>query len=405
MSPVESWQQLQQEANDITNLRLDQMKQVVTPITKVKRGRQVDMDAVMRRGQDTVVMVTDKDDVEWDRPPDVPPSAMAEGNILNNDFDELAGTFSQSSIQSNRSLNETVGGMNLLNSAANSVTEFDLRVWIETWVEPTLWQVVKLEEYYESDEKILAIAGQRAELVEKYGIDAITDHLLMEDITLRVSAGIGAAAPEQRLGKFSTAADIVGKILLPFIENGSVKARPKADAIVEEVFGIAGYKGAGSRFFDIADPNAPQQPEAAPPPDPAEMAKLQLEAKKHSDTMALKGAELQAKSATTIATIQDKQQERAAKVALQHLKSETELQRQRMDELGQRDRLFTEHAHQARENHVGHALEALMAARAARDAAMEREHSAEQADADRAHQAEQAQAAAKAKAAEPKKAA
>ena len=35
-----------------------------------------------------------------------------------------------------------------LNNAASNITEFDLNVWIETWAEPVLGRLLKLEEYY-----------------------------------------------------------------------------------------------------------------------------------------------------------------------------------------------------------------------------------------------------------------
>jgi hypothetical protein len=291
MAPAESWQQLQQEANDVTNLRLDQMKQVVTPVTKVKRGRQVDLEQVNRRGQDTILMLTDMEDVEFDRPPDVPASAMNESNLLNNDFDELAGVFSNASVQSNRDMNDTVGGMKLLNQGANAITEFDLRVWVETWVEPVLYQLVKLEEYYESDEKILAIAGQKAELIAKYGIDEITDHLLMQDVTLRCSVGIGAADPMQSMEKFGVAANTVNQILAPFVAAGAVNIAPKSDEIINEIFGKAGYKGAFDRFFTATEP------QQAPPPDPIKMAEITLKGQIEQAKAELKEREIKLKGA------------------------------------------------------------------------------------------------------------
>lgn len=318
MSPAESWQQLQQEANDLTNLRLDQMKQVVTPVTKVRRGRQVDLEQVLRRGQDTVLMLTDMEDVEFDRPPDVPPSAMNESNILNNDFDELAGVFSQGSVATNRSLNETVGGMKMLTGAANSVTEFDLRVWVETWVEPVLWQLVKLEEWYESDQKILSMAGSKAELIEKYGISEITDQLLMQDCTLRVSAGIGAADPMQGLEKFGAATRLAGELLMPFIQQGVVNVKPKADEVINEVYGKAGYKGAFERFFEAFEPPQNQ----GPPPDPVKMAELELKKQLGMAAQALKEKEFQLKAAGQQVSMLDKEAERALKERIERLKSQ-----------------------------------------------------------------------------------
>jgi hypothetical protein len=48
-SPVETLRPLQQEINDITNLRLDNLKQVIQPVALVKRGKKIDTDALKRR--------------------------------------------------------------------------------------------------------------------------------------------------------------------------------------------------------------------------------------------------------------------------------------------------------------------------------------------------------------------
>ena len=81
-------------------------------------------------------------------------------------------------MQSNRNLNETVGGMNILTASANKVENYQLRTWIETWAEPVLRQVTLLEQAYETDDVILSLAGRKTELPQKFGIDAVTDDLL-----------------------------------------------------------------------------------------------------------------------------------------------------------------------------------------------------------------------------------
>lgn len=367
MSPVEALQPLQQEANDITNLRLDQMKQVVTPLAKVRRGRQVDIDAVQRRSPDGLLLLNELDDVDWDRPPEVPRSAFEETSILNNDFDDLAGNFSQGSVQSNRSLNETVGGLRLLSGSANALTEFDLRVWAETWVEPVLWQLLKLEEYYEDDELVLALAGQRAELVERFGIDEITDRLLMDDVTVSVSIGLGASDPMQALEKFQAAAGIVAPLLLPFIEAGKIDVIPNVEEIVDEVFGKAGFKNAGRRFFAKLE-SAPPQPQpgaGAPGPDPAAMAKVALEDKKVTTTAILKREELAVRAHIEDGKLRDRAADRQEKRALAALKAQTDVARERMKAIGNREQQRADHRHVARSS----LLSALMSAG-------EREHSA-----------------------------
>lgn len=277
MSKVESLQPLQQEANDITNLRLDLMKQAAYPLTKVLRGRNVDTVALARRGPNQQIFVQSHDDLEFDRPPEVPTSAYQESNYINADFDDLAGNFSGSSVQTNRSLNETVGGMRLLASSAASVGEFDTQVWVMTWVEKVLAQIVRLQAMYESDERILIIAGERAKLMQKFGIDVVTDEMLATEATVSVNVGANATDPMARLQKLEAAGTLVATFLEREFESGKVKINPRA--VVDEVFGGAGYTDAGDRFFTFKDEEGQQgQGGGQPQQDPAQMM-LQMKLK------------------------------------------------------------------------------------------------------------------------------
>jgi hypothetical protein len=269
MSPVESWQQLQWEINDMVNLRLDTVKQTIAPVAKIRRGRNVDVEAVQRRGPDTTLMLTSPDDVTFEQPGSVNPSSYQEMNNLNADFDDLSGSFSGGSVQTNRQLNETVGGMQLLAGNANALTEFDLRVWVETWVERALRQTVRNIQYYESDEVLLSIAGDRAKLMQKFGIDLITDDLLTADVGIRVNVGIGSADPMQRAKKFNMAMEAMSKIVLP-MSGGRIK--PNVEALMEEALGAAGYRD-GKRFFEVMPEQPPQQ--QPPQPDPKIIADAQ----------------------------------------------------------------------------------------------------------------------------------
>jgi len=115
-------------------------------------------------------IANDAREVEWN---DVTSSAYAEQDRINVDLDELVGNFSGSSIQTNRQLNETVGGMKMLNQSASMITEYLLTTFRETWVEPVLTKLLKLEQYYESDEVILALAQKKARLMARFGISDV----------------------------------------------------------------------------------------------------------------------------------------------------------------------------------------------------------------------------------------
>lgn len=297
MSSVESWQQLQQEINDNVNLRLDHMKQVVTPLAKVKRGQKVDLKQVQARGSNSnIVMLNNMDDVDWAQIPDVPQSAFVENNYLNADFDDLSGSFNTGTVQTNRSLNETVGGMKLLASDANAVGEFDLSVWVETWVEPVLWQVLKLEEYYESDAMVLAIAGEKAKLYEKFGISDITDTLLQAETNLTIKVGMGVTnLPQERLQKFMMASKALGEILAPFVQSGIVKMpTPRVKELTNTIYGDAGIPDAAERFFmNMDDESAVAQQDGPPPEVQLKQQELQMKQQEGQGKLALQAQKIQ----------------------------------------------------------------------------------------------------------------
>lgn len=287
MSHVEAWQPLQQEINDLANLRLDQVKQNVSPITFVKRGRQVDLGALQRRGPNSVILRTDADDIEFAQTPEVPSSAYAEMERLNVDFDDQAGQFNSGTVQTNRSLNETVGGMNLISASANSVQEFDLRTWVETWVEPVMGQLVRLEQYYESDKTILGLCADKAQLYQKHGISEITDELLMEQVTLRIDAGMGASNPQTKLGNLATAIKVIAPVWQNHPDVVSGRKVPNLEELTNEVFSLSGYRDGGKRFLKEG---TPQQPN---PAVAAEADKLKSEAEKNRSTAVVNQAKAQ----------------------------------------------------------------------------------------------------------------
>lgn len=254
--PVETWQPLQLEINDVTNLRLDTLKRSIAPFAKVRRGRKVDYDALKRRGTpEGMVILDDLDDVVFEKTPGPGGESYTETAHANAFFDELSGTFGGSTVQTNRQIGETVGGMQMMGSAANAVSEYDLRVWVETWVEPVLRQIIHLVQYYENDENILTLAGRKAKSFQRYGVNPTLDNLLESDVTLQVNVGIGSQDPMQQLAKFKMAFEM----LIPMA--GEIRSQGitiDAETIIEEIFGRAGFKE-GRRFFKFGQ-QMPEQP-------------------------------------------------------------------------------------------------------------------------------------------------
>jgi hypothetical protein len=278
MSSVESWQMLQQESNDIRNLALDSLKQNIMPVTKVKRGRNIDLDQLKRRGQGTSIMVQDQDDVTWEKVPDLSASVAEMTQKLDIEFDDLSGQQNYGTVQDNNNLSKTLGGLKLAAGAANAVQEFDIRIWIETWCEPVLTQIVRLEQYYESDPIVLGLCGDRAQLLQKHGIDQISDELLENNVTIRVNVGLGAGDPQQRLAKFQSATQIFLPLaqMDPDFQSGAKQM--DSEAIMAEVYGAAGYRDGGKRFVKEGQPKGPS------PAQDAATDKLKSDAEKNRAT-------------------------------------------------------------------------------------------------------------------------
>lgn len=249
-SPVMLGEQLQREANEVVNQRLDNVKLVLNKRYIVKRGAQVDIKSLVRNVPASVTLANDvKNDVNALEFQDVTSSSYQEQDRINVDYDELTGNFSQGSIMTNRKMNETVGGMGMISNAANQITEYTLRTFTETWVEPVLRQLVKLEQKYETDEVILAIAASQAKLIETYGVSEINDELLGQELTLSVNVGMGATNPDQKLGRFMGAMQAYSSVATMELPGLDMKE------IGKEVFGLAGYRD-GGRFMVDDDTNA-----------------------------------------------------------------------------------------------------------------------------------------------------
>ena len=235
---------LQKELNEVTNQRLDNVKLVLNKRHIVMRGRQVDVKSLTRNVPGSITFAQDPDkDIKTMEFNDVTGSSFQEQNLLSLEFDELMGNFSTSSVQGNRKLNETVGGMRMLQGAANMLVEYDLKVFAETWVKKVMRQLIKLEQAYETDEVVLGIAAENANLFQKYNVDEVTDELLNQELTLNVNVGMGATDPIMRVKNFMMGVDTV----LGVIQKDEMGIMD-INEVGKEVFGRMGYDD-GTRFF------------------------------------------------------------------------------------------------------------------------------------------------------------
>jgi hypothetical protein len=272
-SVVELIADLQATANDVTNLRMDNLMLSMNGGYIVRRTGGVDLKALQVSRPGNVVLANDPNDVHPIKLPSIDSAAYAEQDRVNSDIDSVAGAFDTGSVMTNRKLSETVGGMNMMRGSADSMTDYTLRVFVETWAEPVIRQLLAITYAHENNEQIVGLAARRA-LSDK---PILLSGLPKPDkLRVTVNVGIKSSSPQARLERFSVGMQtIAGLIGLPGIN---------LEEVTKEIFGSIGYRD-GSRFF--ARPN----PEDLPP-DPAAM-RVQLEQAKSDAEIKLKEAQIE----------------------------------------------------------------------------------------------------------------
>lgn len=268
-SVPELGRELIKETNDIVNSRLDAAKLAVNKRHLVRRGAQVDTRALMTNAHN-IVMVSDTDrDVKEIEYREINNSMYEEQDRLNADMDEALGGFSTSSVNTNRALNETVGGMQMLQGAAGEVADYLLKTFAETWLERTIRQVMRLIHVYENDALVLKIAANKAKIAENFKVDAsdIDSDMLGGEMFLTVNVGVGAGNPVFKAQQFISAVKQFAEIM----SMGIPGIQPLE--VAKELFGYIGYKD-GGRFFKLNEAGNvdPQMEEIR-----AELGKLQEE--------------------------------------------------------------------------------------------------------------------------------
>lgn len=337
-SKIEIVQDLQRAANDDWNLRFDNVKLTLNPRQFVKTGYGMEQQDLRTFAPGKIVLVNAPKDVAsdqvitWDRPPAPDASAYAEQDRINLDFDELAGGFSNSSVQASQIQQQSATGMHLMSGVAAGMNEYELRVFAESWVEPMIRLLVKLEQAYETDPVVLALAGRNAQLFQKYGLNQITDELLNQELTTRVNVGIGATNPSLKMRNLEAVAAVAGKIFGPIAAQGV-----KFDETMKELFGLAGYKD-GERFL---------VPDFDPAAAMAAQAKGKQPAGPQSDPQRLQIEQIKAQSRIQEQQMQDASDARSDQMETQRvmLQGQSELERERLKALVAAHQTGAAHGH------------------------------------------------------------
>lgn len=252
---------LQLEINEVANQRLDNVKLALNKRYYVRRGSQVDLDALIRNVPGGGVMMNDPEkDIKTVDTRDVTASSYREQEMLSSEMDELVGGFNPAGGQQGQQQAPSNGAMEQQAGSAGAVQEYTIRLFMETWMEPCLRQCVQLIQMYETDQTLLAIAAEESELYQKYGVDEVSDTILQQQLTVNVNVGLGNTDPVKRVEKLifgvTKAAELPGMI-----------ERMKSPEIADEVFGALGYKDS-SRFFMNDEEFATDQEENPPGPPP-----------------------------------------------------------------------------------------------------------------------------------------
>jgi len=319
-------QELQALANTTSNQRIDNVQLALNKRYFVRRGAAVDTSSLLKSVPGGFVMMENPaTDVQVIQTPDVTQSSYSEQDRINLDFDDIVGVMGQGTVASNRKLNETATGMQLVGSGADSMTEYQLRTFVETFIDPSLRMLIKLEREYETDENVLALAGRKAQLWTKYGTNVVNDALLEHDVTVKVSIGSASSTPQARV------AQLMGGLQVA-MQLPEMAARLKPEAVLDELFSRLGHREPGRFFMDDQEFQAKQQAasqQGAQGGGDPRMAVAQITAQTAHQRMQQETAAIQQNAQLKTAEMQQQKELEYAKMQVQLQTNQQNLQNQR----------------------------------------------------------------------------
>ena len=366
---------LQAEINENTNQRIDNIRQQTNVRNLVRRGSSIDLNALMRSVPGGIILTGDPNtDVKPMPQREFGPAVYNEGDRLSVEMDDVTGNFGGASVQTNRALNQTVGGMDLLGENANVMSEFKLRCLSETVIEPTLRTVDDLTSRFETDDEVIEIAladamvdldpeqkaeiekqfpqpppaeppaeGQQAapppedpyveqrEQATKSAMKAKALRMFRSAVKISVSVGFGNTSPQKRLERLSMALQAVQAFAPQLMQMADLAE------ICKEIMGAAGYD-MGSKFFPAL--RGSEDPRIAMLLEQVAMLTQQLEAQAAKEQVKIQVAQIQAQTQVQVAQIRAAGPQQIAQIQMQ-LKGAEFQHRQRMDEIDAQLRMAT----------------------------------------------------------------
>ena len=272
-SPTELIAGLQTGVNDIANLRFDNVKLALNKRYIIRRGAAVDLESLMRSVPGGGIVTDDPErDIKVIDTRDVTGSSYREQERLETESNDLSGTFMGGAVQNNRAMNETVGGMEMMNEGASAISEFDIRTFIESWVKPQLELLIQYIQAYETDDVIFhnsfdeafkklgykyesngSVTQQGEEKFSQADVASIKDTVLNQKLTITVNVGLGATSPQKRI-------DMLTHVMKSLEAMPEQLQRLDGDEIVKEIFAAAGFQD-GERFIKGGKPGEEEKPE------------------------------------------------------------------------------------------------------------------------------------------------
>lgn len=299
---------LQDEANDLQNQRMDNVKLVLNKRWFAKRGKNVDLASLVRNVPGGITLLDDPEldvkEITW---PDVTQSSYLEQDRVDGDFSDLVGNFNPMQVQAQRTGRESTNTMRMLQGPTNLLTEYMLKTFTETFVQPALRLLMLLEQHYESDITLMALAGQKAQVFKRYGVSDVSDAVLDNELNITVNVGMGATDPVMKMQRFV-------QWVMAYTQ---ISKLPPAGVDLKEIWkegcGLAGYQD-GSRF--LVDGSNP------------EVMKLQQQIQQLMQKLQ-KGpaASAQAKHESNIVNLQKGREANQTKIKVEAMKHEGEARR------------------------------------------------------------------------------
>lgn len=252
-SPIKLIAPLQEHVNDISNLRMDNVRLALNKRYILRRGAVIDLEALMRSVPGGAIATDDPErDIKVIQTPDVTASSYKEQERLESESNDLFGTFLGGSVQNNRAMRETVGGMEMVKEGKSALTEFDLMTFAETYAKPVLQMLMKFIQVWETDEAIMEMAWDqtmtdlppelRLEETGDVTKDAIQAYMMENEMFLEVNVGIGATSPQKKIDTLMYPISIIGQA------NPDYLKKLNWTEVYKEVMSISS-QGDGSRFI------------------------------------------------------------------------------------------------------------------------------------------------------------